>query len=114
LPVSWSPRKNTDSQSGDELDTDSDNDYFRVSTTAELLPLLSTLGYEPESSVYYRLFLSCKASKFSESSANFSVYRQHCLPFKSRPKVSQDSDWSTLQDPRSSRCNCRLHFPYQQ
>jgi hypothetical protein len=41
----------TDSQSGDELDTDSDDDYFRVSTTAELLPLLSMLGYEPESSL---------------------------------------------------------------
>jgi hypothetical protein len=38
------------SQSGDESDTDSDKENFRVSTTAELLPLLSTLGYEPESS----------------------------------------------------------------
>ncbi len=39
----------TNSQSGDESDTDSDDENFRVSTTAELLPLLTTFGYEPES-----------------------------------------------------------------
>jgi hypothetical protein len=39
----------TDSQSDDELDTGSDDESFRVSTTAELLPLISTLGYNAES-----------------------------------------------------------------
>jgi hypothetical protein len=38
----------TTSQSGDESDTDSDDEDL-VSTTAELLPLLSTFGYNTES-----------------------------------------------------------------
>jgi hypothetical protein len=48
--IQFGAADDTDLQDGGKLDTGDDED-FQVSTTAELLPLLSTLGYEPESSV---------------------------------------------------------------
>jgi hypothetical protein len=47
--IQFGAADDTNSQNGHESDTDSDDEHLRVSTTAELLPLLSTLGYEAES-----------------------------------------------------------------
>lgn len=49
--IQFGTANNTGSQSGDESDADSDNEQFRVSTTSELLPLLSTFDYDPKSSL---------------------------------------------------------------